>query len=132
VFYFELFHLFELSIRSSFINVLDQLFPNTFFRSFSSLACCYCQLQLNLPSISSTFYVRIFCTNVILAAFALGRNLYVNWRVKCWWNWHLYISFCNMILIYLCESSFYHKNQLLLWFFISDKKGHFVPIKYCS
>jgi len=53
--------------------------------------------RLPLP-ISSTFYVRIFCTNVILAAFSscmyvvkASETTFVRkictW--KCWWNWHL-------------------------------------------
>ncbi len=42
-------------------------------------------------SISSTFYVRIFRTNVVfLLTFWLCWKIRTkNAHVKCWWNWHL-------------------------------------------
>jgi len=44
-----------------------------------------------LVSISSTFYVRIFCTRVFsLLRFWLWTNFCTkNTCVECWWNWHL-------------------------------------------
>jgi len=51
-------------------------------------ACRHCDWRL---SISSTFYVRIFCTKVFsLLRVWLWMNFSMkNAHVKYWWNWHL-------------------------------------------
>ncbi len=58
----------------------------------------------DLGSISSTFYVRLFCTNVALAAFSSYFWLWwkictKNARVKHWWNWLLVKWVCVLILV---------------------------------
>jgi len=40
-------------------------------------------------SISSTFYMRVFCTKVLFSCYVLAKKDFrtKNGRVKCWWNW---------------------------------------------
>jgi len=49
------------------------------------------------------FYVRIFCMNVVLAAFQVTFWLWQkirtkNTSVQCWWNWHLWLILPTLIL----------------------------------
>jgi len=78
-------------LSSKIANKLDNLVHP--FKSIMSTI----KIQLNkiLPSISSTFYIQIFRTNVVFGSFSLvtfwlwGEIRTKNWRVKHWWNWHL-------------------------------------------
>ena len=83
-------------------------------------------------SISSTFYIRIFCTNVVSAAFscyvlALGRNLYKNLYVECWWNkldlWRSKKNCLQLLTIYYLTSPPMNK----LFVLISKKENGTLP-----
>ncbi len=71
--------------------------PSTFFRSDVFVVFKIFEEKVDLLSISSTFYMWIYCTIVFLEAFLQlhfgfvifwRKNIGPKGRVKCWWNWH--------------------------------------------
>ncbi len=64
---------------------------------------CLLASVIKLGSISSTFYTCIFHTKAnwpafLCLEFGFERTFVQKMRVKCWWNWPLYGSFCCLIL----------------------------------
>ncbi len=91
-------------------NITKQDYFKKISKKFTNV---YSLIKLFLGSISSTFFVHVFCTNINLAAFSScmyivkAAKTYVhtkNLYVLCWWNWHPFTL-----------ESFFKSNQIIMF-----------------
>jgi len=135
-------------LLTRFLKLIDIFLIMNISSSFTSRHANICHLDIVQVSISSSFYVRIFRTNVVSAAFSTYMSLekkllkndfrMKNARVKHWWK-HLTLpanralkrlecQFCNVLLS--DKGEFYkHANRwlwhilLFYWFEIIHKSS---------
>ncbi len=80
------FQCFFCSNRGMFLRFEDNQHKNS-----SQCSDKLCPSPRDLPSVSSTFFARIFCSKVCSKPTLSCQNNVLTkiLYVKCWWNWHL-------------------------------------------